>query len=283
MRCDAHVHIVGPSSRYKQMATRTFLAAPARLDELQACASTRMISRFVIVQPSFYGTDNTLLLESLDQLAGNGRGVAVVDPRTASAETLADFAARGIRGLRINLYSRLGDVAPLAQRLAPVADCARAAGWHVQVIAAIESLIENAELLLNAGVPIVIDHYGLHGNTSPDSAEGWRLLELLREPQVWTKLSAPYRNSANPLDARPNIAWLEAILAVAPDRCVWGSDWPHTPPHSSHLGPDVALAYRELSYSALVDDFLGAVGSPQCAQRIMRDNPRRLYDFPDVP
>ena len=241
-----------------------------------------MISCFVIVQPSFYGTDNTLLLESLDQLAGNGRGVAVVDPRTASAKTLADFGARGIRGLRINLYSRLGDVAPLAQRLAPVADCARAAGWHVQVIAAIEILIENAELLLKTGVPIVIDHYGLHGKAPPESAKGRRLLELLAQPQVWTKLSAPYRNSDDPLKTQPNVAWLNAILAVAEDRCVWGSDWPHTPPHSAHLGPDVVLAYRELSYSALVDDFLSVVGSPQSAERIMRDNPIRLYDFPGV-
>jgi predicted TIM-barrel fold metal-dependent hydrolase len=100
---------------------------------------------------------------------------------------------------------------------------------------------------------------------------------------VWTKLSAPYRSSEDPLDTQPNTAWLEAILAVAPDRCVWGSDWPHTPPHRSHLGPDVALAYRGLSYPALVDDFLSAVGSPQCAERIMRDNPKRLYDFPDMP
>jgi len=283
MRCDCHVHIVGAHNRYPQLATRTFLAAPARLDELQARAATRMISRFVIVQPSFYGADNTVLLESLDQLGGNGRGVAVIDPTTATAETLADFSARGVRGLRINLYSRLGDDAPLALRLGPAAGCARAAGWHVEVIAAIAVLADNAELLLRADVPIVIDHYGLHANTSPDSTAGRRLLELLGESQVWTKLSAPYRNSEDPLDTQPNIAWLEAILAVAPDRCVWGSDWPHTPPHLSHLGPDVALAYRELSYPALVDDFLNAVGSPQCAERIMRDNPRRLYEFPDMP
>ena len=283
MRCDCHVHIVGAHNSYPQLAGRTFLAAPARLDELQARAATRMISRFVIVQPSFYGTDNTVLLESLDQLGGNGRGVAVIDPTTATAETLADFSARGVRGLRINLYSRLGDDAPLAQRLAPAADCAHAARWHVEVIAATAVLADNVELLLRADVPIVIDHYGLHGNTSPNSIQGRRLLELLGEPQVWTKLSAPYRSSEDPLDTQPNTAWLEAILAVAPDRCVWGSDWPHTPPHRSHLGPEVALAYRELSYPALVDDFLSAVGSPQCAERIMRDNPKRLYDFPDMP
>lgn len=280
MRCDTHVHIVGLSDRYKQIPTRTYLASPASLEGLQACAATRMISRFVLVQPSFYGTDNTLLLESLDQLGAQGRGVAVLDPTTATPQILAEFSARGVRGLRINLYSPLGYVAPLARRLGPTADCARTANWHVEVIAAIQILSDNLALLSQAGVPIVIDHYGLYGKTSPDSSHGRKLLELLGQPHVWIKLSAPYRNSNDPLDMQPNMPWLNAILAVAEDRCVWGSDWPHTPPHSSHHGADVALANRALSYPALVDDFLGALGSEQRAE-IMRDNPGRLYDFPN--
>jgi len=281
MRCDTHVHIVGLSDRYKQIPTRTYLASPASLEGLQACAATRMISRFVLVQPSFYGTDNTLLLESLNQLGAQGRGVAVLDPTTATPQILAEFSARGVRGLRINLYSPLGVVAPLARRLGPTADCARTANWHVEVIASIQILSDNLALLSQAGVPIVIDHYGLYGKTSPDSSHGRKLLELLGQPHVWIKLSAPYRNSNDPLDMQPNMPWLNAILAVAEDRCVWGSDWPHTPPHSSHHGADVALANRALSYSALVDDFLGALGSEQRADRIMRDNPGLLYDFPN--
>jgi predicted TIM-barrel fold metal-dependent hydrolase len=281
MRCDTHVHIVGLSDRYEQIPARTYLASPASLEELQACAATQMISRFVLVQPSFYGTDNTLLLESLDQLGAQGRGVAVLDPTAATPRILAEFSARGVRGLRINLYSPLGDVAPLAQRLKPTADCARTANWHVEVIASIQILSDHLALLSQAEVPIVIDHYGLYGKTSPDSSHGRKLLELLGQPHVWIKLSAPYRNSNDPLDMQPNMPWLNAILAVAEDRCVWGSDWPHTPPHSSHYGADVALANRALSYPALVDDFLGALGSKQRADRIMRDNPGRLYDFPN--
>ena len=221
------------------------------------------------------------MLESLDQLGAQGRGVAVLDPTAATPQILAEFSARGVRGLRINLYSPLGDVAPLARRLGPTADCARTANWHVEVIASIQILSDNLVLLSQAGVPIVIDHYGLYGKTSPDSPHGRKLLELLGQPHVWIKLSAPYRNSNDPLDMQPNMPWLNAILAVAEDRCVWGSDWPHTPPHSSHHGADVALANRALSYSALVDDFLGALGSEQRADRIMRDNPGRLYDFPN--
>ena len=225
MRCDTHVHIVGLSDRYKQIPTRTYLASPASLEELQAGAATRMISRFVLVQPSFYGTDNTLLLESLDQLGAQGRGVAVLDPTAATPQILAEFSARGVRGLRINLYSPLGNVGPLARRLGPTADCAHTANWHVWVVASIHILSDHLALLSQAGVPIVIDHYGLYGKTSPDSSHGRKLLELLGQPHVWIKLSAPYRNSNDPLDMQPNMPWLNAILAVAEDRCVWAG-WP---------------------------------------------------------
>jgi len=150
----------------------------------------------------------------------------------------------------------------------------------VEVIAAIDVLAENADLLNRAQVPIVIDHYGLYGNFLPQSAEARRLLELLCKPQVWIKLSAPYRVSENPLNTRPDKAWLAAILACAEDRCVWGSDWPHTPPHGLQDDGAVALPYRALSYEKLVDDFFEAVGSNERAERIMSDNPARLYGFP---
>src|SRR5215217_2643555 len=166
MRCDSHVHIVGPPQCYPQLSTRTYLAGMAPLADLQRHGATRGISRFVLVQPSFYGTDNTLLLEGLDALGDQGRGVAVVDPETTAPEMLADCVRRGVRGLRLNLYStRAGrDVRKLDHALAVMAKLARAADWHVEVIAAIDVLAENADLLNRAQVPIVIVHYGLYGN-----------------------------------------------------------------------------------------------------------------------
>jgi predicted TIM-barrel fold metal-dependent hydrolase len=281
MRCDAHVHIVGPPDHYPQIRTRTYLAGLAPLVELQRHAATRGISRFVLVQPSFYGADNTLLLEGLDILGNRGRGVAVVDLETATPEILADCARRGVRGLRLNLYSTAAgrEVRKLGDSLSQMAKLARIVDWHVEVIAAIDVLAANADLLDRAEVPIIIDHYGLYSQHSPQSAEARRLLELLRNPQVWIKLSAPYRVSANPLNTRPNKKWLAAILACAEDRCVWGSDWPHTPRHGLQEDGAVALPYRALSYEKLVDDFLDAVGSNEVAEQIMTDNPARLYGF----
>ncbi len=85
MRCDCHVHVVGPADRYPQLPSRTYLADIAALETLRRLGAPRGVTRFVIVQPSFYGADNMLLLESLDALGGDGRGVAVVDPSAPQA------------------------------------------------------------------------------------------------------------------------------------------------------------------------------------------------------
>jgi predicted TIM-barrel fold metal-dependent hydrolase len=276
MRCDSHLHIVGPPDRYPQVTERTYLADMATLKQLENVSTTRAVRRFVIVQPSFYGVNNSLLLESLDVLSGRGRGVAVINPRVTSARTLATYAAQGVRGLRINLYSPLREKAPLANRFSDIAGIAHELNWHIEVIAPLPMLSENATLLENSPVPVVIDHYGLLDPTQPESRV---LLKLLAMPHVWIKLSAPYRVSANPLATKPDPAWLAAILAVAPDRCVWGSDWPHTPPHDEQFGSNVLGAYRNLRYETVVDDFMAAVGSVELTERILADNPARLYEF----
>jgi predicted TIM-barrel fold metal-dependent hydrolase len=239
------------------------------------------VARFVIVQPSFYGTDNAMLLDGLDRLGAQGRGVAVIDATATPERQLADFQTRGVRGLRINLYnpvsaSRLGS---LDVAFAATAGIARHMRWHVQVIAPLPTLIQHAGMLEHALVPIVIDHYGLYGRAAPDSAEGRRFLALLGHPHVWVKLSAPYRVSDDPLQTQPDRAWLDAILGVAAERCVWGSDWPFTAPHEAARGPDVTLPYRPLSYGRMVDEFVAALPSPAQADAILVDNPARLYGF----
>jgi predicted TIM-barrel fold metal-dependent hydrolase len=281
MRCDCHVHIVGPASRYPQVPERAYLAGVAPVDTLKRLGAARGITRFVIVQPSFYGADNSATLDALDMLGGHGRGVAAIDPKATQPETLAKFHERGVRGLRINLYSPIkppgGDTLELA--FAATAAAARTMGWHVQVIAPLPVLLANADVLAKAPVPVVIDHYGLYGDTRPDSADGRRLLDLAALPHVWIKLSAPYRHDRGPLNTRPDREWLAALIAAAPDRCVWGSDWPHPPSHEQQKGASLEAPYRPLRYETLVDDFLAALASADLADRITRDNAERLYEF----
>jgi predicted TIM-barrel fold metal-dependent hydrolase len=234
-----------------------------------------------VVQPSFYGADNSATLDALDALQGNGRGVAVIDPGGAPPDLLVMFHRRGVRGLRVNLYS---PVAPpgggtLEQAFAANAAVAQSMGWHVQVIAPLPMLLKSFDLLARAPVPVVIDHYGLYGDRGPDGPEGRRLVELAALPHVWVKLSAPYRMAHGPLNTRPDRAWLAALIAAAPERCVWGSDWPHPPPHDLLRDAEVEAPYRALSYATLVDEFIAALPSVPDAERIMCGNAASLYGF----
>ena len=281
MRCDSHVHIVGPAGLYPQVPERTYLAGAASVETLRRLGAPRGITRFVIVQPSFYGADNSATLDALDALKGQGRGVAVIDPKATSPDTLSEFHRRGVRGLRVNLYSPIrapgGDT--LEAAFAATADVARAMGWHVQVIAPLPVLLANAGLLAKATVRVVIDHYGLYGDQRPDCVDGRRLLDVVALPHVWMKLSAPYRHDSGPLNTRPDREWLAALIAAAPDRSVWGSDWPHAPPHEQQKGATLEAPYRALSYETLVDEFIAALPSQRLAEPIMADSAAVLYGF----
>ena len=121
MRCDSHVHLVGPIGQYPQLASRTYTADVATLKQLETVAAARAVRRFVIVQPSFCGADDTLLLDGLRLLGARGRGVAVIEPERTPVRTLASYAREGVRGLRLNLYSPIRDKGPLAERFMALA------------------------------------------------------------------------------------------------------------------------------------------------------------------
>lgn len=279
MRCDSHIHVVGPPERYPQVSNRTYFAALATLADIERVAAPRDVRRFVIVQPSFYGTDNSLLLESLDALGGRGRGVAVIEPAMLSTRELLDYAARGVCGLRINLYSPLGANASLRERFNTIEKLARNLSWHIEVIAPLKVLAQESAVLARSTVPVVIDHYGLYTGHAPHRGEGKLLVELVSLPHVWMKMSAPYRSSYDALATRPDPIWLAEFLKAAPERCVWGSDWPHTPPHEKQGDGSGMLPYRALRYESVVDEFRAAVGSPELSERILSANPARLYGY----
>ena len=281
IRCDSHIHVVGDPGSVSLVPTRTYTPAPAPMAALQAIAAPLGIGRFVIVQPSFYGNDNSITLDAIDSLHGEGRGVAVIDPDATHDGALAELLRRGIRGLRINLYSTLDEqqARPLDQAFTAVAAIAARMGWHVEVLAALPLLARNAALLAASAAPVVFDHFGLYAGYAPDGAEGQALLALLRQDHVWMKLSAPYRAQPDRLATLPDPAWMRAMLDAAPSRCVWGSDWPHTPPHEDQRGDASPLPYRMLDYASVVEGFRQAVGDESLAESIMTSNAARLYGF----
>jgi predicted TIM-barrel fold metal-dependent hydrolase len=280
--CDGHVHVVGSTGRFPQLAHGSYIARTATVESLRAVAEPLGVSRFVVVQPSFYGTDHSCLLEALDTLGDFGRGVVVVDAASTSSSVLESYAKHGICGLRLNFYSSPVTDAhqKLERSLLKIHDILPRGGWHIEIIARAATLVAASVAIGKSEFPIVIDHYGLPDQQAPSDRASRALLALAAMPHVWIKLSAPYRISPDPLATLPPAEWLKAFVQAAPDRCLWGSDWPHTPPRHDSAGKTNVLPYRNIAYDRLVEDFVGAVGSPELAHRILIENPIHLYGFP---
>ncbi len=279
--CDCHVHVAGPIERYPQIASRSYTAELATLQSLREIAEPMGVRRFVLVQPSFYGIDNTYMLEALDTLGERGRGVAAVDSDAASAGLLREYARRGVRGLRLNLYSNAAANYPprhLDKVLEKTASILPDASWHVEIIAPLQMLIAAAATIARAEATIVIDHYGLP-DQSPESSDGQSLLDLAALPRVWVKLSAPYRIAGDAATTKPPANWLRALARAAPERCVWGSDWPYTPEQKDRRGANEKAPYRKIDYAQALKDFCGALAEPNLATQILAVNPRRLFGF----
>ena len=274
--CDCHVHVIGPVAEYPMIPRRHYTPGPASLEALNAHLARLGLQRAVIVQPSFYGTDNRCTLDALDHMEGAGRGIAVCDDDITAA-ALREMHARGVRGVRINLES--GDVrdVSLARDLV-VRSAARVAdlGWHVQLYAASQVIEALADTLAGLPVPVVLDHFAMAASV-PRSVAGHPagvLPDLLRTGRVHVKLSAPYRLPS------PNLAadWARVCLDVAPDAVVWASDWPHTAREPGRTAHEVS-AFRVVETAELGETMRAWLPTPALRQRVLVENPARLYGF----
>jgi predicted TIM-barrel fold metal-dependent hydrolase len=209
------------------------------LSEIEALAAANGCGHLVLVQPSVYGTDNSLLLAALARTPGRHRGVVVLRGDEGAAQLDAMHAA-GVRGVRFNLVSPVGsareDAARLLQQLAPAL---RERGWHVQWYVAAGVLPLLARLQAECGLPFVLDHLaGLTPAAADDNA--WTALAQLAKAGAWIKLSGWYR-----LQAEPPYGALDPLLQRAAtlfdEHMVWGSDWPHT-----SFPPDALPGYDTL-------------------------------------
>ncbi len=264
--CDAHIHIY--DARFPAAPGHSVMpqATVAEYRRLQARNGT---TRAVVVQPRTSGTDNAVTVDAVAQLGiANARGVAVLHP-TASDALLRELDAGGIRGLRISVHEpRLGVctvdmIEPLAKRIEPL-------GWHVQLHMTADQLAENAALIGRLPCRIVIDHRARLpagvGSGHPAFALVRRLLEAGR---AWVKLSGPYLDSRTGGPAWADVAeGARALAAAAPERMLWGSDWPH--PTEKDAKPDDA---------ALLDVLADWVTDAATRRRILVDNPCDIYGF----
>lgn len=265
--CDCHLHVY--DSRHPAVAGAALLPPDASIADYRQVQQRMGTTRAVLVTPSTYGTDNATLLEGLAQLGASGRGVAVIAPDADDA-SLQRLHEAGVRGVRINLSlsKTLGPdaILPIAQRIAPF-------GWHLQLLMPTAQLLALAPTLRRLPVQVVFDHFG---RVAPDAFVAnpahALLLELLAQGRAWIKLSGGYLVSASGSVEDPALdALARSLIEAAPQRVLWGSDWPHaTASAGRHPMPDDARQ---------VDRLADWAGDPSTLHRILVTNPERLYGF----
>jgi predicted TIM-barrel fold metal-dependent hydrolase len=220
---DCHVHVFDGTAAAQAGHYRP---VERPLAQIEAVARTHGVEHLVLVQPSVYGVDNTLLLRALAVQPGRHRGVVVVADDIGDAE-LETLQAAGVRGVRFNCVSPVGERGTPRRRFAALAPRLRRLGWHVQWYAHAAQLTEIAEMHAGSGVVCVLDHLAGFDTTIAADDAAWQAAAALAAQGAWLKLSGWYRLGAPPpYDAL--VPSLRRLGAVFGDRLVWGSDWPHT-------------------------------------------------------
>lgn len=266
--CDAHCHIFGPGDRYPYAPDRTYTPPDAPLSRFKELQATLGLERAVLVNASCHGSDNTVILDAIAQSGGKYRGVANSD----ASFTERDFERLhegGCRGVRFNFVKHLGGMPDMDEFHDTIAKI-RPLGWHVDLHFDAGDLLEFDDLLRNLPVPFLIDHMGrVPTKNGLQQAPFQRLLDVLRNNErCWVKISGAERISSEGPPFTDAVPFAQALIEAAPDRILWGTDWPH-PNIAKHMPND----------GDLVDLIPLFMPDPALQQKILVDNPHRLYQF----
>ncbi|HYI84629.1 MAG TPA: amidohydrolase family protein [Acetobacteraceae bacterium] len=263
--CDAHCHVFGPADRFPYAPDRAYTPPDAPYEDLVRLHRILGVERAVIVHASCHGSDMRVTLDGIARSNGTIRGVAVVEPGVTDAE-LAALDAGGIRGVRFNFVKHLGGMPDLAF-FERVLTQVEPLGWHVVLHLDAEDVVELAPRIARIRVPFVIDHMGrVKAKHGLDQRPFRQLLELMRNPLAWVKICGAERVSSAGAPFRDAVPFARALVEAAPDRVLWGTDWPH-PNIAGDMPNDGDLV--ELLAEAVEDEAL--------RRRVLVDNPTRLY------
>jgi 2-pyrone-4,6-dicarboxylate lactonase len=267
--CDAHCHVFSRRTAHTLQANRAYTPPEAPPAALRALHNALGIRRAVIVQASAHGRDNTNILAAVATDPANYRAVAAVTDETSDAE-LRRLHDGGVRAIRVNLVDRGGMPFTSVDAIFGMADRIHDMDWHVELLIHVEEHPDYRRLVTGLGVPVSVGHIGYtrvdRGLDHPGYQE---FLAMLRDGFGWVKLSGLFRISSEPaLPYSDTAHFARAVIEAAPDRIVWGSDWPHV----MQRGP--------MPDDGKLLDLL-ADWVPEAAERrrILVDNPARLYGF----
>ena len=278
--CDCHTHIHGDPARFPFFAGRTYTPEMALPEEMAALHKALHMQRVVIVTPSVYGTDNAATLYGMQARGADARGVAVIDDQTPDS-ALEAMGQAGVRGIRLNLATAgISDPTVARQRFQAAAERMQRRQWHVQLNTNLTIITALKDLVAVSPVPVVFDHFGGAraelGLQQPGFAD---LVELVHSGKAYVKISAGYRVSTMAPDYADVAPFAQALITANVDRVVWGTDWPHptgTPPGGK---PTDVTPLLQIDDGRLLNQLPVWAPDPAIRQKILVDNPARLYGF----
>jgi predicted TIM-barrel fold metal-dependent hydrolase len=278
--CDTHLHVFGDAARYPVVNPNALYQPPQDCDIAAATAlhAAMGIDRAVFVQPTIYGTDHRLLHDVLKAAPrGKYRGVAIVDDSVGDAE-LERLDAVGVRGARFNFGGNF-KLAPSRETLRRTLDRVRELGWFVKVFGFGDDFLAFADELRAIRLPAIVDHMA-----GPDVARGTSapvirlILDLLKNDNWWIGLSNGDIRSQTGAPWDDVVPFGRLFYEAAPDRCLWGTDWPHVhrfirPPKDGHgeVGEN-----HEMKLVGLLERY---VPDRAARDRVLVDNPARFFGF----
>ncbi len=236
------------------------------------------VKRGVLVQPSIYGFDNSAMLDSMAK-DRHLHGIAVV-PFDVDVKEIERLHSKGVRGVRLNIvdlkYGKgkldLEALRALAKRVQPF-------GWHAEFLMHVDEFPDLDKQIGDMPIPFSFGHLGyVYPDRGLETAGFKALLRLMKDGKAWVKLTAPYRTSAKGKPWTDIDAYAHALLDAAPNRLIWGSDWPHIWPQPG--GPNGKSKNPPMPNDGdLFDTFVRWVPDEKLRKRILVDNPAELYDF----
>jgi predicted TIM-barrel fold metal-dependent hydrolase len=266
--CDCHMHVYD-AERFPPLRPGSRLQNNARVTDYRMLQKRIGTTRTVVVTPSVYATDNRVTLDALAQLGSAARGVAVIDPTITDAQ-LRGLADGGIRGIRFTQFDPATAITTI-DMIEPLARRVNDFGWHVQIHMLGRQIVAAEDLWQRLPSPIVFDHMGRL--PQPDGADDPAftiIRRLIDKGRTWVKISGAYLDTKiGPPTYADATKVAQAYVKAAPERIVWGSDWPH-PTESATRKPDDAVLF----------DLLAEWSADQTIRhRILVENPTALYGF----
>lgn len=269
--CDAHCHVFGPADRFPYAPTRKYTPPDAPKEDLASLHGKLGIDRAVIVQASCHGTDNSAMLDAIASSGGKYLGICNAS-ESFSREDFARLNDGGIRGVRFNFVKHLGG-APDLDKMWKIVRLVEGLPWQVELHFDAGDLLEFEHVIDEMPLPVVIDHMGRV--PVADGVQQGPFQSLLKKfaacDHLWIKISGSERISQAGPPFTDAVPFARALIDVAAERVLWGTDWPH--PNISQFMPNDG---------DLVDLIPTMIDDEKTRTLVLVENPQRLFGFPSV-